>query len=285
MPVTGEFKPTRSRRSKMRFTNKQCEEVRHGLSAMFDGAVGAAEEAALNHHLEICPNCAAYERDLRELEGRICDHLTEQCDEDRIWTQVLARIDTCVDNGAVPGDRRRWRTGSSTWRRTAAAVVVCGLVLVGGWHMLGSSNVERSILAATTEDFGEFKNTGNLLDVSGLHPDAIARWMTARIDFDLPKKIVPPAGLQIAGGRLCSFLGRKLAFFAFSKGSKDVGLYVTRADGLHVPRAGGFAAITWDSGLSAISWYNSGLAYVAVADLPISGLAVVAEGFQRSMVQ
>ena len=251
---------------------------------MLDGAVDATEEAALKRHLESCPDCAAYERNLRELEARIHVRPTEQCDEDEIWTRVLEGIDAHVEDGAAPGDPRRWRVGRSMWRNAAAAVLVCGLAL-GGWHMLGPGTAERSILAATVEDFGDFRSTGDLLDVSGPHPDAISRWMTPRIDFDLPGEIAPPAGLWIAGGRLCSFLGRKLAFFAFSGGSGDVGLYVTRAEGLDVPRDGGFAAIARDGGLSAVSWYSSGLAYVAVAELPIGDLTVVAEGFRRIAIR
>ena len=46
----------------MTFTDRQCEETREGLSAMIDGAVSPAEEAALRRHLDDCFHCAAYER-------------------------------------------------------------------------------------------------------------------------------------------------------------------------------------------------------------------------------
>ncbi len=267
----------------MKFTERQCAEAQEGISAMLDGAVGVAEEASLRRHVDSCLRCAAYERSLHELEAQIRGHLNEQCDEERIWTRVLARIDTYGDDGVVPATAARRRIGYPFWRWAAAAALVCCLAL-GGWYTLWPGDTDRSILAATVEDFGEFRNTGDVLDVAGSHPDAITRWMTARIDFELPKGIAAPSGLQIAGGRLCSFLNRKLAFFSYSAGSEDVGLYITQADGLDVPHDGGLAAIARNNGLSAVSWYSEGLAYVAVSDLPIGDLTVVAEEFRKGAV-
>ena len=267
----------------MKFTDRQCAEAQEGISAMLDGAVGVAEEASLRRHMNSCLRCAAYERSLHELEAQIRGHLNEQCDEERIWTRVLARMDTYGDDRVVLTDAARRQISHPFWRWAAAVVLVCGLAL-GGWYTLRSGDTDRSILAATVEDFGEFRSTGDVLDVSGSHPDAITRWMTARIDFKLPEGIAAPPGLRIAGGRLCSFLSRKLAFFSYSAGSEDVGLYITQADGLDVPQDGGIAAIARNNGLSAVSWHSDGLAYVAVSDLPIGDLTVVAEEFRKGAV-
>ena len=268
----------------MKFTDRQCEETREGLSAMLDGAVGAAEEAALRRHLDNCFHCTAYERSLRELEAQMDVHLTEQCDEEKIWTRVLARIDTYSDDRTGPTDRAHLRVGIPFRRWVAAAVLVCGLA-VGAWHMLGSTDAHRSILAATVEDFDAFRIAGEVLDVAGSHPDAVRRWMTARVDFELPEGIASPPGLRIAGGRLCSFLDRQLAFFSYNAEGENVGLYITPADGVEVPRDGGLVAVTRDDGLSAVSWYSNGLAYVAVSERPIGDLAMVAREFRESAIR
>lgn len=261
----------------MKFIDRQCEEVREDLSAMLDDEVGVAEEASLRRHLETCVHCAAYERDLRELQVQIDLHLNEQCDEDRIWDRVL------VDIGVAQNVSARWRAGKPFWHWAAAAILVCGLAL-GGWHVLISGDSNRSIVAATVEDFGDFRRTGDVLDVAGSHPEAITRWMIARVDFELPEEIATPAGLQITGGRLCSFLKRKLAFFSYSTANGDVGLYIAQADGLDVPQGGGYTAIARDDGLSAVSWYSNGLAYVTVSDLPIGDLALIAEEFRKGAI-
>ena len=267
----------------MKFSDRQCEETREGLSAMLDGVVSDAEKAALRRHLDDCFHCAAYERNLRELEAQMDLHLTEQCDEDRIWTRVLARIETYSDHGTAP-NRPRLGIGIPPLRWVATAVLVCGLA-AGAWHMLGSNDAHRSILAATVEDFDDFRSAGDVLDVEGSHPDAIRRWMTARVDFALPEGIASPTGLRIAGGRLCSFLNRQLAFFSYNAGSENIGLYITSAEGLEVPRSGSLAAITREDGLSAVSWYSNGLAYVAVSARPIGDLAMVAEEFREGAVR
>jgi anti-sigma factor RsiW len=268
----------------MTFTDRQCEETREGLSAMIDGAVSPAEEAALRRHLDDCFHCAAYERSLRELEAQMDAHLTEQCDEDKIWTRVLARINTYSDDAMVPTDGARLRVGVPFWRWVAPAVLVCGLAL-GAWHMMGSTDAPRSILAATVEDFDDFRSAGDVLDVAGSHPDAVRRWMTARVDFELPEGIASPAGLRIAGGRLCSFLDRQLAFFSYDAGNEKVGLYITPAEGLEVPRGGSLVAITRDDGLSAVSWFSDGLAYVAVSERPMGDLALVAAEFREGAIR
>lgn len=268
----------------MKFTDRQCEETREGLSAMLDGAVDHAEEAALRRHLDNCFRCAAYERSLQELEAQMDIHLNEQCDEEKIWTRVLARIDTYSDDRTAPTDRARLPIGIPLQRWVAAAVLVCGLAL-GVWHMLGPNDAHRSILTATVEDFDDFRNAGDGLDVAGSHPDAIKRWMTARVSFELPERMASPPGLRIAGGRLCSFLDRQLAFFSYNAGSEDVGLYITPSEGLEVPRGGSLVAISRDDGLSAVSWYSNGLAYVAVSERPIGDLTMVAEEFRGSTVR
>lgn len=266
-----------------KFTDRQCEETREGLSAMLDGAVGDAEEAALRDHLDNCIHCAAYKRSLWQLEEQIDVHLMEQCDEEKIWTRVLAKIDTYSDRTA-PTDRARSRIGIQLQRWVATAVLAFGLAL-GVWHMLGSNDAHRSILTATVEDFEDFRSAGGVLDVAGSHPDTIRRWMTARVAFELPEGIASPHGLRIAGGRLCSFLDRQLAFFAYNAGSENVGLYITPAEGLEVPQAGSLIAITRDDGLSAVSWYSNGLAYVAVSNRPIGDLAMVAEEFREGAIR
>ena len=257
-----------------------CGEVRDGLSAMLDGAVDAAEDAALRRHLEHCVHCAAYERNLHALDVRMRHHLTGRCDEDAIWARVRAGIDGSGGTEAVRTTSRPWRMAGPVTRWAAAAVLVLCLAL-GGWQVLRPDGADNSILTATVRDFSEFRSSGDVLDVAAAHPDAVLRWMTARVDFALPERMAAPAGVRIAGGRLCSFLSRKLAFFSYSAGGEGVGLYITPAEGLEVPPDGSLAAVARDDGLTAVSWVRDGLAYVVVSSLPIGDLTTFAEHFRQ----
>ncbi len=48
-----------------------CEPYEDLLSAQLDGALTAQEQAALNAHLETCPHCRAYARDLQTLHASL----------------------------------------------------------------------------------------------------------------------------------------------------------------------------------------------------------------------
>ena len=257
-----------------------CAEVRDGLSARLDGAVDAAEDAALRHHLERCVHCAGYERNLRELDARMRRHLTGRCDEDAIWARVRTGIEADGGTEAARARSRPWRVAGPVTRWAAAAVVVMCLALAG-WQMLRPDGADGSILTATVQDFSDFRSSGDVLDVAAAHPDAVLRWMTARVDFALPQRLAAPAGLRIAGGRLCSFLSRKLAFFSYSAGDTGVGLYITPAEGLDVPPDGSFVSVARTDGLTAVSWHRDGLAYVVVSRLPIGDLTAFAEHFRQ----
>lgn len=259
----------------------QCGEAREALSAMLDGAVDGAEEAAVRRHLEHCISCSAYELSLHELDAQMHHHLTGRCDEDAIWARVQAGMEAYGDAPQPrPATAPRRSLAGSVSRWAAAAVVVIGLAL-GGWQLLWSGEADPSILAATKQDFIKFQSNGGVLDLAAAHPDAVLSWMAARVDFSLPERLAGPAGLKIAGGRLCSFLDRKLAFFSFSAASEDVGLYVTSAEGLEVPARDSLVAVAHDDGLAAVSWYSDGLAYVAVSSLPVGDLTALAEQFRQ----
>lgn len=262
----------------------QCGEAREALSAMLDGAVDAAEEAAVRRHLEHCISCSAYELSLHELDAQMRRHLTGRCDEDAIWARVQAGMEAYGEAPKPRAARPRRAAGGAVSRWAVAAAVVLGLGLglaFGSWQLLRPGAADPSILAATTRDFVKFQSSGGVLDLAAAHPDAVLSWMAARVDFSLPERLAGPAGLTIAGGRLCSFLDRKLAFFSFSAASEDVGLYVTSAEGLEVPAQDSLVAVARDDGLAAVSWYRDGLAYVAVSSLPVGDLTALAEQFRQ----
>ncbi len=257
-----------------------CDEVRDCLSEMIDEAIDPTEETALRQHLDNCSECVAYKRELQELDARMREHLDHACDEEELWRRIQDRI----NRGGKARSSSHYEIASvdrrNTYRRAAAAIFLVGLFF-GALGLLGREDERVSILTAATQDFEQFRTTGDVLDITAEHPDAVRLWMTARVDFDLPKTMAGPDGVALIGGRLCAFLGRKLAFFAYQANSDDIALYVTWAEGLEAPAENVFSAVSQDGGLTTVTWHRGDLAYVAVSNMSISKLATFVEHFRR----
>lgn len=269
------------------FSELSCQKVREGLSALLDGAVGVAEEKMLVQHIAHCSGCASYKVSLETLDMITSDDDLGKEAEDKIWSAVLDEItaqgtDQTADDTPV---YQKLKLRNGAYKHGIAAVLLVGL-LFGGWQIARNEFVAGPVLDHTLTDFAKFQSTGEVLDVAAKNPDGLLLWMSARVEFELPKHIIVPAGLNVSGGRLCSFLDRKLAFLSYSAGENDIGLYIANADGLDVPRDGNLSVQTLEEGgLTAVSWHQDDLVYVAVSDLPVGDLTGLADQFRKGGVK
>ena len=194
-----------------RLFDLSCAEAQENLSAMLDGEISIAEEAAVRRHVETCANCRAFERDLMLLDAQIASMPERPGDGAAAWVRAKSEI---VELNRRRGHRSTTLATSAPVRLALAATLLLALT-IGGWQMFLATPVgENAIIAETSRDFQVYRASGEVLDIAASHPDAVHNWMTARVDFMLPGKLRAPEGVQIAGGRLCSLLGRKLAFVA-----------------------------------------------------------------------
>ncbi len=254
-----------------------CDEVRDGLSAMLDGAADTTEKAAVLRHIEHCPGCAAYGRDLWELDAGMRGHLDNAFDDQALWRRVRDRI-AIANQWDSDGRRQATASRRTLLNRRAAAAVILGLGLAAAAVVFRPSE-SVSILAEVRRDFAAYRNAGDVLDVSAEHPAAIRLWMSARVEFPLPKSIAGTGDVLLVGGRLCSILGRKLAFLSYRSAADDVALYVTPAKGLDLPAENALSAIAGDDGLSTVMWQRGELAYVAVSNMALGRLAEFVDSF------
>ena len=259
-----------------------CEEVHEALSGMLESDPRSREDEAVARHLEHCTACAAFRIEIEALDRSLKEHLDQTVDSDRIW----ARVTRTIAGEPVAGGTARRRTASSEGRRnflrlgTAAAVVLA--VPTGGWLWSRARNRRQSFLAGAVEDFADFMQGGGILDVRASHPPVVRRWMKARVDFELPPGVPGPEGVQLAGARLCSILGRTLAFLAYRSGSRNTGLYVTPASGLGFPESDRFSVTSRDDGLTTAAWQHDGLAYVIVSNALLGEVEPFIAHFRRT---
>ena len=256
---------------RQKYFDLQCGEVREGLSAMLDGEADASESEALLTHLETCHECAAYYDELHTLDVRLCKELTDSCDPDQIWERVqwaVAAQDTAPTEKVAAGCKTSRVPAVPRWVGSALAAMLLLAVIAGGLQMWRPDVSNLPVVTETVRDFETFRLRGELLDVAAAEPKVVRRWMAAKVDFKLPENVDPPTGFKIAGGRLCSFLNRRLAFFLYENGPAVLSLYVMKASGLKLPDSGSFDTTRSEQGLSTVTWKQGGLAYVVVSDLP-----------------
>ena len=254
-----------------------CSEAQESLSAMLDGETDIAGEASVRRHIESCQHCKNVEQELLQLQSLIADVPERVGDGAAAWTRAKAEI-ASLDLPATQSAQAAWAVP----RRWAVAATVILGVTIGSWQLFAPQTADGAIIAETVRDFQVFQASGEVLDISATHPDAVHNWMMARVDFMLPGQLRAPDGVRISGARLCSLLGRKLAFIAYSVEGSDVGLYVAKAKGLDLPADGSVRTIQNDDGLNTIGWRSGELAYVVVSQLPLSSLSSFGAYFQQA---
>lgn len=260
----------------------ECGQVRERLSPLLDGEASPSEAAAVGAHLDECVDCAVHFHELRLLHTRLGEELTDACDEEQIWERVewaIAAHETSLEEHAPISQPEARRPVRSAWHWAApalAAMLLIG-VIFGGQNLLWrNGHSSLPVVTETVRDFETFRLRGSLLDVTASEPGAVRKWMAAKIDFQLPENVGPPAGFKVAGGRLCSFLNRRLAFFHYKSGPSAMSLYVMKASGLSLPQGGAFDTTQSNNKLTTVTWRQGDLAYVVVSDLPANDVTAFA---------
>lgn len=261
MPDKPTLGPVRNSEISSHDAHYTCDEVCENLSARLDGEEASISGKKLMEHLAKCNNCSRYQSNLFRLTDRLCDEFTEDVDDERLWTRVMQEIQTTSGfTHAEPQFTRRRFIGASI-----AATLALG---AGSAWLLKQTQSSSSLVAETVRDYETFQLRGGLLDVKASDSEDVMQWMSARLDFNLPADIATSDEYAIVGGRLCSFLNRRLAFFHYQKNSRDLALYVMKARGLQIPAKGSLSVVTTDKGLSAVTWQRDDLVYVLLSELP-----------------
>ena len=193
-----------------------CEEVRETLSGMLESEPRSCEEEAAARHLEHCTECAEFMAELEALDRNLREHVDQTVDSDRIWARVTAAIACEPAPGGAASSRLERPEGRRNFLRFGVAAAVVLAAPIGGLIWSRATSRRQPFLAGVVEDFMDFLQGGGILDVRASHPQVVRRWMKARVEFELPPSVSGPEGVQLAGARLCSILGRKLAVSGLS---------------------------------------------------------------------
>lgn len=254
-----------------------CEKAREAISSAIDGEPLGVDASGLDSHVETCPACRQYALQLATLDERLrkIPAVGVSADEsDSRWARVSLALDAHDLKHARADERRSQLQVTGRRRVMFAGLSAAAVAIVAGVGIrLTVSNEENAVAAEAVNDFLTFRANGKTLHVMNAEPADVKQWLAARVSFEIPIDPTPPAGFKLAGGRLCSFLERRLVFFYYQRQEHAVSVYLMNEDGLSLPDghrqqlAGKEVSVASLNGVTHVMFRRDGLIYVVVSDL------------------
>ena len=173
---------------------------------------------------------------------------------------------------------------SSFWRGPAVTVAAVLIILLGTalWrpHTAELADVPLKELQA-------FIDSNRSVDLATDDPARIRAWLAQRVDFAPPPAASGNGEIELIGGRLCVFSGRRVANYMYRVHGHVLSIYIMSADGLsptgvtRVERAGRALAVTREGRLSQASWKQNNLIYSVVGELSEAALLTALDELWR----
>jgi anti-sigma factor RsiW len=132
-----------------------------------------------------------------------------------------------------------------------------------------------------------FIDSNRSVDLATDDPARIRAWLAQRVDFAPPPAASGNGEIELIGGRLCVFSGRRVANYMYRVHGHVLSIYIMSADGLsptgvtRVERAGRALAVTREGRLSQASWKQNNLIYSVVGELSEAALLTALDELWR----
>jgi anti-sigma factor RsiW len=172
-----------------------------------------------------------------------------------------------------------------SWRRRALAAAASVLVLVLAVVLW---DLRRGQLAdVPLKELQAFIDSNRSVDVATRDPVRVRAWLAQRVDFIPPPAARGDLEIELIGGRLCLFAGRRVASYMYRVRGHLFSIYVMTADGLtptgrrRVEHDGRTLTFTQEGHLSQASWRENGLLYSVVGELSESALLTTLDELRR----
>lgn len=162
------------------------------------------------------------------------------------------------------------------WRRFAMAAAAVVLILV--LAVIPVTPKRAELADVPLKELQAFIDSNRQVDVATNDPIRVRTWLAQRVDFAPPPVARGSTQIELIGGRLCVFAGRRVASYMYRVQSRLLSIYVMTADGLNptgstrTVRHGRTLVITRERHLTQASWSEDSLIYSVVGELSEPGL-------------
>ncbi|HTN63482.1 MAG TPA: anti-sigma factor [Devosia sp.] len=251
--------------------------TRDMLLAYADGQLDPADRIAVEAHLATNPDLAA---------------------EVTLWqrqTDAIRTLFAPAGSEAVPLRLRAHRIAAETgsrrkrsWRWAAAAVVLVGLGLSGGWFarplLSGAPPASATLIADAVNAHTVFvAENRHAVEVPATEKDHLVTWLSNRLATPMGTPDLTPEGFTLVGGRLLPGqpdAGGRAAQLMYENAAKDrVTVYVTAA----LPDRATAYQFANAGGAEAFYWANARITCTVVGTLPQAQMKTVSQAVYRQL--
>jgi anti-sigma factor RsiW len=160
---------------------------------------------------------------------------------------------------------------ATSWWLAAAAVLATVLVL----SALAWRRQSQTAVAELADMHVTMLASANPVDVISTDRHTVKPWFEGRVPFGVPVPDLAATPFHLIGGRVVYWHASQAAYLLVGKGAHRISLFIFRPQ--DAPRTLG----TPPASMSALSWQDKGLMFIAVADVSERDLEQLRDAFKR----
>ena len=247
---------------------KECSDIRGLLDAFVDNEMSSTEAAAVQRHVESCSSCSAHVESLLKLKATLSE-LPRPKASGSLREQLVQRL---------RGEKRPLPVAlGGRWGLVVAGVAAAMLVVAVSWWA-GSYRADQRMYASMLANHQRPISPEAATDMMTSDRQSLWRWLNQRTSFIMPSSLLARSEMALAGGRVLSMDGEKVASIQYHMGEKRVSLFAMESHGPMPTSArkstfkGQPLFIDTYQGYNVVMWREGDLLICAVSALAHSGL-------------
>jgi anti-sigma factor RsiW len=167
--------------------------------------------------------------------------------------------------------RLHHRGAAKPWWLALAAILATVLVL----SALAWRRQSQTAVAELADMHVTMLASANPVDVISTDRHTVKPWFEGRVPFGVPVPDLASTPFRLIGGRVVYWHARQAAYLLVGKGAHRISLFIFRPQ--DAPQILGNPPPS----MSALSWQDKGLTFIAVADVPEGDLLQLRNAFAR----
>jgi len=233
------------------------------VDAYLDGELSAADSAAFEQALDVCPDCRK-----RLGAGRTMSGLLRELPMEPAPDLLRARVERELRAIAGrPRERVRWSA------MAASLLAALGIGWLGG--SLTGSGPGGDELVST---YLRVASSDHAVDVASTDRHTVKPWFAGRIDYSPPVYDLTSQGFPLEGGRVDVVGGRKVSVLVYHHNQHRIALSLWPSSAADTP-----PKVTTRDGFAMAEWHHAGFELHAVSDIAPVEMSAFAAALDKAI--
>ena len=233
------------------------------VDAYLDGELSAADSAAFEQALDVCPDCRKRLEAGRTMSGLLRELPTEPAPD-----LLRARVERELRGIAGrPRERVRWSA------MAASLLVALGIGWLGG-NLTGSGQGGDELVST----YLRVASSDHAVDVASTDRHTVKPWFAGRIDYSPPVYDLTSQGFPLEGGRVDVVGGRKVSVLVYHHNQHRIALSLWPSSAADTP-----PKVTTRDGFAMAEWRHAGFELHAVSDIAPVEMSAFAAALDKAI--